>query len=797
METRGNYGEAYTNIVQGLERHPTNQKLLTEKTRVGELFSQDLLKNEANLPTNNLVQRILLLEVASNVDSTNQAAIVTALGNLRSVRSNILKRADNLTNSMDLAAMLDIAEPLLIYTDSDAELYEKLVNSPVVVEHAANLLNQFAASNDLHLARNLGGRCKKIWGNSDFEPTTKNIDMQLRRSGIKSIEPVQISDASWGNKSVYHLIAVLFNPDDKEEVEAYRQSVWQLITTELPDAKVFVLGALSKDEAEYFQAKIFSTNADSVSPCVKATATNATTFFINFNVTDSAFKLSVEDSVGYSKYYAGQTQVANPNYDFYAVQYQQALARQQSANNYNAVNGGLLNAIVAIQASKNANAAAAALASTPRYNSVPVYQDYEIKQRTITADCHFQADLQVFDGISASNLCSTPIDNNEKFTFQETAGVNPNDHLGFKNKSAPTGWGESCLEKYVIAQLDAAAVKLADIYNEATLRRVKDAKMDGHPQAGIDLALALAFKFEKCRSVEQGNVQDWVSGKEIRDLKDQFDSLCFENKNISRDQLWKHMASDVMSQLGGIVTPLNQSVGEELSKANALELQQSQTTLTKPTNDLASLTLVGTKRNLSSTTHVSSALKAVLAATVTVFTDNGSGSGFVISTNGYLVTNYHVIEGASRLLIAGQDGKKITAEVVDSNEARDLAILKVSEGSWSAVPLGDMDNVGMGDTVFAIGSPGGVDTVLEFTATRGIVSSVRDFPSAANPNIKVQYIQTDASINSGNSGGPLVNDAGKVIGVNSSKIVGVGKQGLGFAISVDEIKKLYFRYLNN
>jgi len=375
--------------------------------------------------------------------------------------------------------------------------------------------------------------------------------------------------------------------------------------------------------------------------------------------------------------------------------------------------------------------------------------------------------------------------------------VNPNDHLGFKNKSAPTGWGESCLEKYVIAQLDAAAVKLADIYNEATLRRVKDAKMDGHPQAGIDLALALAFKFEKCRSVEQGNVQDWVSGKEIRDLKDQFDSLCFENKNISRDQLWKHMASDVMSQLGGIVTPLNQSVGEELSKANALELQQSQTTLTKPTNDLASLTLVGTKRNLSSTTHVSSALKAVLAATVTVFTDNGSGSGFVISTNGYLVTNYHVIEGASRLLIAGQDGKKITAEVVDSNEARDLAILKVSEGSWSAVPLGDMDNVGMGDTVFAIGSPGGVDTVLEFTATRGIVSSVRDFPSAANPNIKVQYIQTDASINSGNSGGPLVNDAGKVIGVNSSKIVGVGKQGLGFAISVDEIKKLYFRYLNN
>ena len=620
--------------------------------------------------------------------------------------------------------------------------------------------------------------------------------MQLRRSGLKSIEPATLPDASWGNRSVYHLIAVLYDPDDKEEIENYRQSGWQLITTELPNAKVFILGALSKNENEYFQAKIFSTNADSVSPCVKATATNITTFFINFNVTDSAFKLNAEDSVGYSKYYAGQTQVANPDYDFYAIQYQQALANQQSANYNNSINGGLVNAIIAIQATKRANAAAATLAATPRYNSVPVYQDYEIKQRTLTADCHFQADLQLFDGISASNLCSAPIEGNEKFTFQETAGVNPNDHLSFKNKSAPTGWGESCLEKYVIAQLDEAAVKLSDIYNEATLRRIKDAKMDGHPQAGIELALAFAYKYEKCRSVEQGNVQDWVSDKEIRDLKDQFDSLCFENKIISTNQLWDHMASEVMSQLGGIVTPLNQSAGEELSKANALGLQQGQITLAKPTNDLASLTLRGTK-NLTSTTHVNSTLKTVLDATVTVFTDNGSGSGFVISTNGYLVTNYHVIEGASRVMIAGQDGKKITAEVIDSNEARDLAILKVSEGSWSAVQLGDMDNVGIGDTVFAIGSPGGVDTVLEFTATRGIVSSVREFPSAANPNINVQYIQTDAAINSGNSGGPLVNDAGKVIGVNSSKIVGVGKQGLGFAISVDEIKKLYFRYLNN
>jgi hypothetical protein len=797
LEARGNYGAAYTNIVQGLKSHPTNEKLLIAKTQIGELFVQDLLNDEANLPTNNLVQRIQLLETALSVDSANQAAIATNLANLHSVRGDILNRADNLTNSMDLATMLGTAEPLLIYTDSDVELYDKLVNTPAVIEHAAFLLNQFASSNDLHLARNMAGRCKKIWGNSGFEPTAKQIDMQLRRSGIKSIEPNQISDASLGNKSVYQLIAVLFNPDDEEEIENYRQSEWQLIKTDLPNAKIFVLGALSKDEKEYFQSKIFPTSADIVSPYVNASDTNVTAFFINFNVTDSAFELSAADSVGYSKYYDGQTQVPNPDYDFYAVQYQQALAHQQSANYNNSLNGGLINALVAIQATKNANAAATVLANTPRYKSVPVYQDYEIKLRKLTADCRIKADLQVFDGITGSNLCSAPIDNNETFTFNETSGVNPNDHLGFENKSAPAGWAESCLEKYMIAQLDVAAVRLTDSYNEATMRKVEEDNIDGHSQTATELALAWAFRSEKCKSAEQGNVQDWFTTKEMRDLKDQFDSLCFENKNLSRDQLWNRMVHEVMSQLGGIVTPLDHSVGDELSKANALELQQSQIMLAKPTKDLASLIVVGTKNTLSSTTHVNSALKDVLAATVTVFTDNGSGSGFAISTNGYFVTNQHVIAGASRVMIAGQDGKKISAEVVDSNEARDLAILKVAEGSWSPVQLGDMDDVEMGDSVFAIGSPGGVDTVLEFTVTRGVVSSIREFPSAANPNINVQYIQTDAAINPGNSGGPLVNEAGKVIGVNSSKIVGVEQQGLGFAISADEIKKLYFRYLNN
>ena len=86
---------------------------------------------------------------------------------------------------------------------------------------------------------------------------------------------------------------------------------------------------------------------------------------------------------------------------------------------------------------------------------------------------------------------------------------------------------------------------------------------------------------------------------------------------------------------------------------------------------------------------------------------------------------------------------------------------------------------------------------MQQTVTRGVVSGIRDFASEANANIKVEYIQTDAAINAGNSGGPLVNEAGKVIGVNTLKLVGRGVEGLSFAISINEVKKLFFRYLGN
>jgi serine protease Do len=173
-------------------------------------------------------------------------------------------------------------------------------------------------------------------------------------------------------------------------------------------------------------------------------------------------------------------------------------------------------------------------------------------------------------------------------------------------------------------------------------------------------------------------------------------------------------------------------------------------------------------------------------AVVQVRTPGGLGSGFFLTEEGYLITNFHVIEGETQIAIEvyqqqkGQLERKVYKQVriIAMNKFQDLALLKVEDKGapkFATVPLGDADLLAVGERVFAIGSPLG----LERTVTEGIVSTkTRQFQGEL-------YIQTTAQINPGNSGGPLFNLQGEVVGVTNMKVFG---EGLGFAIPVDMVK---------
>ena len=163
----------------------------------------------------------------------------------------------------------------------------------------------------------------------------------------------------------------------------------------------------------------------------------------------------------------------------------------------------------------------------------------------------------------------------------------------------------------------------------------------------------------------------------------------------------------------------------------------------------------------------------------------GLGSGVIISPKGYILTNQHVVEAADEIEVALADGKKLAAKVVGNDPETDLAVLKVDAQDLPAITLGQAENLRVGDVVLAIGNPLGVGQ----TVTMGIVSALHR--TGLSINTFENFIQTDAAINQGNSGGALIDSSGNLVGINTAILSQTGGSiGIGFAIPVSTAKQV-------
>ena len=175
-----------------------------------------------------------------------------------------------------------------------------------------------------------------------------------------------------------------------------------------------------------------------------------------------------------------------------------------------------------------------------------------------------------------------------------------------------------------------------------------------------------------------------------------------------------------------------------------------------------------------------------------------AGSGFVITSDGYILTNYHVIEDADSIQVAFVDGTTYDATLVGGESENDIAVLKINATGLTPVIIGDSDNVKVGEQVVAIGNPLGE---LTFSMTSGIISAKDRSITMENGNV-MNMIQTDTAINNGNSGGPLFDMYGQVIGITSAKLSGSSSseatiEGLGFAIPINDIKDMVTDIMEN
>jgi len=163
----------------------------------------------------------------------------------------------------------------------------------------------------------------------------------------------------------------------------------------------------------------------------------------------------------------------------------------------------------------------------------------------------------------------------------------------------------------------------------------------------------------------------------------------------------------------------------------------------------------------------------------------GQGSGFIIDSSGIILTNAHVVDRADKVTVSLKDGRQFEGKVQGVDKVTDLAVVKVQESNLPVVPLGDSNQVEVGDWAIAVGNPLGLDN----TVTLGIVSTLkRSSAQAGIPDKRLDFIQTDAAINPGNSGGPLLNQQGEVIGINTA--IRAGAMGIGFAIPVNTAKEI-------
>lgn len=241
-----------------------------------------------------------------------------------------------------------------------------------------------------------------------------------------------------------------------------------------------------------------------------------------------------------------------------------------------------------------------------------------------------------------------------------------------------------------------------------------------------------------------------------------------------------YLIYDFSGQSLEAINRTEQSLNDKIS-LNKIEVQSQISILVDKVDELSS-EQVSLKDEISKVKATASAdfsdvFENSVKGVVTVLTDVGQGSGFVVTSDGFVVTNYHVVDGASAAAVKTYDGESHSVGLVGYNVNLDVAVLKIN-GDFDYLELGDSDDVKIGEKVAAIGNPLGLD----FTLTEGIVSAL----DREGINGLPYYLQIDAALNPGNSGGPLLNTAGEVIGINNFKVADA--ESVGFALEINKAK---------
>lgn len=239
-------------------------------------------------------------------------------------------------------------------------------------------------------------------------------------------------------------------------------------------------------------------------------------------------------------------------------------------------------------------------------------------------------------------------------------------------------------------------------------------------------------------------------------------------------------------------TTLNQ-VSDETTTAAVSEETQTQANIIQSGTVTSSEDKPDGKTVYSAKEIYENNVDSVVSIEVRTSYAKGYGTGFIISESGYIVTNYHVVENASKCFVALHDDSVYEAEIICYEESNDIAVIKIEpDGNIQSLVYGNSSELSVGDDIYVIGNPLGD---LTFTLTNGVVSALNRLIDAGD-GININMFQTNAAINSGNSGGPVFDEHGFVVGIASAKYASASIEGLSFCIPIDDVRSMIDEIIN-
>jgi S1-C subfamily serine protease len=516
---------------------------------------------------------------------------------------------------------------------------------------------------------------------------------------------------------------------------------------------------------------------------------------------DIGIKRDQKQTVEYSKFLAGYQNVPNPSWTDLYTRYQSALAMYQSwrpSGPYDFT--GLAMAVTLGQLRDQ-------LTSTPQYLQQPVYQNYQVTKTEHLFELFVAMQYRIVDAREKLLLGEGTIEDKKRVVLTSVEGAHPEDVSRLRNTQVSEADVEKSFESFVNQKATDLCERICRKVGESLLFKAKESAINNYMDSSREeyaayVALNSGIKPESFRP---GDVSGTLKRLGITTVEEELQRTpSSEDLPIRVGKLKEAIGtrnilpgtnpsgvtiSDEFNVIGTAYEGWDRDAFVYRSKSELLQkrsvVQASAVPVSRNTADSKAKL---SRRELSP----QEVIKTCSPGVVVVKTLFGEGSGIIVDRRGLILTNYHVIKDAKDIIVRLSNNITLAGDVIGRLISKDLALIKVEAKDLTAIELGSVREVEVGETVLAIGAAIGV---LEQTVTKGIVSAKRRIRSETTPTDQIECIQTDAAINPGSSGGPLLNMWGKVIGVNSMKIAGRSLEGLGFAIAIDEAKPLIAKYV--